>query len=116
FALGRPGEPKPWTEYASTLALQDAINVASVDKKVVVFARDELGNTSSATVDLGPVVAFHGTGSGDGGCGCASADASAGSLGGMELIAAFTALMLLGFRRVARAAYKVGPYALFILV
>ncbi len=120
YALGRVGDDAPWTDFGPTMNFDDALNVVNVRGEVLVFAKDELGNTSSAPVDLGPMVNFHGTGSGDGGCGCASASDSGVSLGGMMLIA-FTAFMLFGFRRgrqVARVAgrhiYKIGPAALFI--
>jgi len=125
YALGRVGQATPWTDFAPTMSFEDALNVVNPHGKLAVFARDELGNTSSAVVDLGPMINFHGTADGDGGCGCSSSANSSVGFGGMMLFA-FTAFMLFGFGRsrerfravaktVGRAAYKVGPAALFIV-
>lgn len=94
-AFGTPGAAAPATGWGERGALSAAIaGQLARDGMIAVWAKDERGNVSSETLDMG-ILGFHGTGEA-GGCECGSAG-SAGSTAGMLLCIGFA--MLLAFRR-----------------
>lgn len=118
MAFGHPADDQPGTDWLpvaeARLSLDDA-RALGHDGKVVVYARDGIGNISDTLLDIGSWLPFHGSGGGAGGCGgCASGGTDNNSLGGSLLLAllALTALAARGRRRRLRRAFMSGWRAL----
>jgi MYXO-CTERM domain-containing protein len=93
IAFGRIDSDEPATEWmpAARASMATATELAAPYGMMTVYARDEVGNVSSTTLDLNGILQFHGTGSG--GCEC-SAGGDSGS-GAWLLVVA----VLFAFRR-----------------
>ncbi|MEM9490012.1 MAG: hypothetical protein AAGC55_12770, partial [Myxococcota bacterium] len=97
FAVGRPGTSAPGTAWrAGSVAMGELSGLADAGNNVVVYARDELGNTSAETIDLDAL----GAGDEAGGCSVGGAD-STGPAGPIAL--AGLVLLVLGLGRRNRA-------------
>jgi MYXO-CTERM domain-containing protein len=99
YAFGRPGEMEPRSDWSAGVSLEEAAAIATDAKQLKVFVKDELGNTSSANIDLGNVVGFHGA-AGESGCNC---DSAGGGMSGGTAVLAGLVLLALGLRRPRRA-------------
>lgn len=105
-AAGGTEQPERWTDFGDgRIDANEATRIAGDGLLLQVWARDELGNESTAVVDLGPIVGFHGSG-GEGGCDCSSAG-DASSQAGLALLAGLTLLFLGGLRRPRRVLRRV---------
>ena len=92
YAFGKPGDDAPSSEWfkGGTVELTRAlIDTYVVDQELVVFAKDEVGNTTIAMV-----APFHGQ-SGSSGCACQTSGVP--SAGGVALVL-FVGLMVFGRR------------------
>ena len=98
LAFGRLEDDEPATAWGpGSLSLARAAELGAMHGALVVHARDELGNRSSAVLELDGIVQFHG-GEG-GGCQCAiGGEAGGGGLASGGLLA-LAALIGLGARR-----------------
>ena len=97
-AFGKPGGDGPeseWRQGGYLKVSRDELMKYAVDREVVVYAKDELGNESITL--LAP---FHGQ-PGEGGCSC---DASGGPTPGNAVLALLVAAMLFGRRRLKAVA------------
>lgn len=108
FAFG--AIPTAW-QRGGRLPLADLESLADADGTIHVWARDELGNASHATVDVSALIAFHGRVPSEGGCGChvtGRAHSHDGGLGAALLGVALVALFALRRRlwTLARAALR----------
>ena len=92
IAFGRVDDEGPATAWApgATASVSEAAELAAPYGVLKVFARDEMGNESSAVLDLDGVLAFHGQG--NKGCGDCSASGDGGSSAALVLLAAFLGL------------------------
>ena len=95
LAFGDPRDDQPATSWSRDSV--DIDDIAGLAHKGVirVHARDELGNTSSADLDLANLDRSRDFGSG---CGCSSSDAGTSQMAGPMILAALV-LMMLGLRR-----------------
>ncbi len=68
--IGDPERGTPWTRNGGRLGVRELVELAGEDGRIVVSARDELGNVSSTTLDTSTFVGFHGRTPAGGGCSC----------------------------------------------
>ncbi len=109
FAFGSINDARPVTDWVTEISTDDLVAVANGGTIVKVWARDELGNESTGTVDAGPFIEFHGTSNG-GGCDCDST----GGNGGGYLLAGLTLILLFG-GRLRRRMFRALPYVALIV-
>lgn len=98
FQFGRPGDDTRWTDWVESISIDDAVAMADEAKQLRVWAVDELGNESETTLDLGPVINFHGTADSSG-CSCAAGSTDTRTGAGLVLLALLTLALLVRPRR-----------------
>jgi hypothetical protein len=94
YAFGRPSDEDPqleWSEGGTAQINRDELKKLVENNEVLIYAKDELGNTSVALV-----APFHGQ-PGEGGCECSS---SGGPSGGSIALFAIVGFILVGRKRV----------------
>lgn len=103
YAYGAAGAEQPTTNWAGKGLPLDMAGLMATDTGMVqVFARDELGNTSSALVNVDGIVEFHGNSGG--GCGDCSASGRGSALSGAFV--ALCAILGLGLIRRRRRRFN----------
>jgi hypothetical protein len=127
-AFGHIDDNKPATKWKQwdAFSADEVRHLVNSAQHLKVWARDELGNTSTADLDVGPIVGFHGSGGAGSGCECSAGDSA--SLGGLGVVFGFTVFMLFGVvlrrrkvtavaiaRSAARGAVKAAPFAAVII-
>jgi hypothetical protein len=111
LAFGSADDDAPTTAWgAGRLSLEQAARLAGDSRVIQAWARDELGNQSSALVDLHGVVQLQTQSSTDAGCACGAGGAS----GTDAALLALAALLGLGLRR--RVSPRLGRAAMFVLL
>ncbi|HWM85585.1 MAG TPA: hypothetical protein VNO33_07100, partial [Kofleriaceae bacterium] len=111
LAFGRAGDEEPATGWGpDRLSVAMAKELAAGSGQLAVWARDELGNQSSAMVGLGGVLQFHAQEE----QGCACATGGSGGAGGLGLLG-LAALIGLGRRGWRGKARRAGRLAALIL-
>lgn len=110
YAVGVPGSDTPQTGFIPEIPLGQAVDVAGDAGQLRVFVRDEMGNTSSTDLDLGPIVGFHGQSSGGSGCNCDAGSDQGPSGGAMLLLLMVGALLYFRPRRVLARVREVLPF------
>ena len=99
MAFGHPGDSEPATDWLRGPIAIDEVRHLAKNGVVMVYARDEIGNTSSQELDLD---SLSGIGEQPSGCGCSAGSTSAGGAAGALFLAALTLLLLGAGRQRAR--------------
>ena len=94
FAYGRPSDDHPATAWQRGAFEFDEVAKLAEGGKVVVYARDELDNTGSASLEMDTLRTV-----GNGGCACSASGSDAQSMAGVLFLAALTLLFLAVPRR-----------------
>ncbi|MBS1123758.1 MAG: hypothetical protein H6Q90_5986 [Deltaproteobacteria bacterium] len=96
YAFGKPGSDAPasaWFDGGTALLRRVDLSPYLVDDELVLYAKDEAGNTSIALI-----APFHGQ-PGEGGCNCDATTGRGPTTGGVLLLLGVGAVLLIGGRR-----------------